>query len=104
MNPYAEYAYDGITLNPMEVLFPKVKGFTIDGEWTTPRMAAAYDRWMTHQVMGWHRFNVFVYKSQPHMSCTFLVERVDFPVSTVITSALTARLSGHSSGFASERC
>ena len=35
----------------MEVLFPKVKGFTIDGEWTTPRMAATYDRWISHQVM-----------------------------------------------------
>lgn len=50
LNPYAEYAYDGITLNPMEVIFPKVKGFTLDGEWTTPRMAATYDRWMSHQV------------------------------------------------------
>ncbi|KAK9787128.1 hypothetical protein WJX73_004056 [Symbiochloris irregularis] len=49
LNPYAEYAYDGITLNPMEVIFPKVKGFHLDGEWTTPRMAATYDRWMTHQ-------------------------------------------------------
>ena len=34
----------------MEVLFVKVKGFTIDGDWTSPKMAATYDRWATHQV------------------------------------------------------
>ena len=50
LNPYAEYAYDGIYLNPLEVLFVKVKGFTIDGDWTSPKMAATYDRWATHQV------------------------------------------------------
>ena len=50
LNPYAEYAYDGIYLNPMEVLFVKVKGFTIDGDWTSPKMAATYDRWISQQV------------------------------------------------------
>ena len=50
LNPYAEYAYDGIYLNPMEVLFVKIKGFTIDGDWTSPKMAATYDRWISQQV------------------------------------------------------
>ena len=28
----------------------KVKGFTLVGDWTSPKMAATYDRWVTHQV------------------------------------------------------
>lgn len=50
VNPYAEYAYDGIGLNPMEVLFVKVKDFQREGEWTTTRMAITYDRWIATQV------------------------------------------------------
>ncbi|BDA51685.1 hypothetical protein COCOBI_19-2410 [Coccomyxa sp. Obi] len=49
LNPYAEYAYDGIGLNPMEVLFVKVKDFQREGEWETTRMAITYDRWIASQ-------------------------------------------------------
>ena len=51
LNPYAEYAYDGITLNPLEVVFVKVKDFTLDIDWTSPLMAATYDRWLSFQVI-----------------------------------------------------
>ncbi|CAL8465845.1 g5381 [Coccomyxa elongata] len=64
LNPYADYAYDGIGLNPMEVLFVKVKGFQREGNWATTRMAITYDRWIASQgqlgTIFWTSFQVFV--------------------------------------------
>ena len=50
MNPYAEMAYDGVDLNPMEVLFVKVKTFLLQAAWVAPTWAQTYDRWLTRQV------------------------------------------------------
>lgn len=50
LNPYAVDAYDGINLNPLEVVFVKVKGFLLQADWTAPRMSQTYDRWLSHQV------------------------------------------------------
>ena len=50
LNPYAEFAYDGIVLNPMEVVFVKVKNFAVDARWTTPHTAVTYDHWMSVKV------------------------------------------------------
>ena len=45
LNPYAEFAYDGLALNPLEVLFVKVKAFQLQTDWTSAMMATTYDRW-----------------------------------------------------------
>ena len=50
INPYAEMAYDGVDLNPMEVLFVKVKSFLLQAAWVAPTWAQTYDRWLTRQV------------------------------------------------------
>ena len=47
LNPYAEFAYDGLMLNPLEVLFVKVKDFQMQTDWTSALMAATYDRWQS---------------------------------------------------------
>ena len=49
-NPYKENSFDGVSLNPLEVIFVKVKGYLLELEWTTPTLADAVDRWMHHQV------------------------------------------------------
>eukprot|EP00884_Botryococcus_braunii_P001513 jgi/Botrbrau1/11362/Bobra.0038s0111.2 len=46
LNPYAEFSYDGTALNPFEVLFIKVKSFTLDGQWSAPKQALKYAQWM----------------------------------------------------------
>ena len=49
LNPYAEYAYDGLALNPLEVMFVKVKGFQVQGDWASAQLATTYQRWLgTH--------------------------------------------------------
>ncbi|EIE24703.1 hypothetical protein COCSUDRAFT_14419 [Coccomyxa subellipsoidea C-169] len=50
LNPYAEFAYDGLVLNPLEVLFVKVKGFQMQGGWLSAQMASTYDRWLSSNV------------------------------------------------------
>ena len=50
MNPYAEHAYDGIDLNPFEVIFVKVKGHFLWADWTTSTAAVVYDRWNSEKV------------------------------------------------------
>ena len=47
LNPYAEFAYDGLLLNPLEVLFVKVKAFQMQTDWMSALMARTYDRWLS---------------------------------------------------------
>ena len=54
LNPYAVEAYDGINLNPLEVVFIKVKGFLLQADWTAPKTSQTYDRWLSHQVSLLH--------------------------------------------------
>ena len=41
LNPYADFAYDGLHLNPMEVVFVKVKRFQQEANWGSARLAAS---------------------------------------------------------------
>ena len=50
LNPYAEHTYDGLPLNPLEVMFVKVKDFQIEGDWMSTHLATTYDRWLELQV------------------------------------------------------
>ena len=50
LNPYADFAYDGLLLNPMEVVFVKVKRFQQEANWGSARLANAYSRWMEQEV------------------------------------------------------
>lgn len=50
LNPYADFAYDGLLLNPMEVVFVKVKRFQQEANWGSARLADAYSRWMEQEV------------------------------------------------------
>ena len=50
LNPYAEYAYDGLLLNPLEVLFVKVKAFQLQTDWVSATMADTYDRWVSQVI------------------------------------------------------
>ena len=50
LNPYAEYAYDGLALNPLEVMFIKVKGFQLQAEWASAQLASTYQRWLGSHV------------------------------------------------------
>ncbi len=50
INPYAEDHYDGVSLNPMEVLFVKVKEFMLDANWVSARLASHYDNWANSMV------------------------------------------------------
>lgn len=54
LNPYAVDAYDGINLNPLEVVFVKVKGFLLQADWSAPKTSQTYDRWLSHQVSLLH--------------------------------------------------
>ena len=49
-NPYADFAYDGVMINPFEVLFVKVKGFHLESDWITSKMAVTYDAWKQTKV------------------------------------------------------
>lgn len=69
MNPYAEYAYDGVVLNPLEVLFVKVKAFQQEAKWTSTRMAMAYARWKEVQV-------THVSSTQTRFGSTFRIGRL----------------------------
>ena len=51
-NPYKEFGNDGIALNPMEVVFVKVKGFMLDGDWAMAQTAATYARWVDSKVIS----------------------------------------------------
>ncbi|KAK9835058.1 hypothetical protein WJX81_007588 [Elliptochloris bilobata] len=50
LNPYAEHTYDGVPLNPLEVMFVKVKDFQLEGDWMSTHLAATYGRWLEAQV------------------------------------------------------
>ena len=50
LNPYDDGSSDGQPLNPLEVLFVKVKDFMLQSRWASATAAAAYDRWITDKV------------------------------------------------------
>eukprot|EP00891_Asterochloris_glomerata_P006722 jgi/Astpho2/6722/Aster-06741 len=52
VNPYGEHYYDGISLNPFEVLFVKTKGVLLGNDWSYSTLATKYDQWMAAQASG----------------------------------------------------
>ncbi|EIE18080.1 hypothetical protein COCSUDRAFT_31853 [Coccomyxa subellipsoidea C-169] len=51
-NPYDDFAYDGLMINPLEVLFVKIKSYQLESNWITSKMAITYERW--HRDQGHH--------------------------------------------------
>ena len=49
-NPYGEMYYDGISIDPFEVMFVKVKEILIKQGWIYAVRARQYDAWLTEQV------------------------------------------------------
>ena len=50
VNPYGENYYDGITIDPFEVIFVKVKELLLERDWSYAVHAAKYDKWLEDQV------------------------------------------------------
>ncbi|KAK9918451.1 hypothetical protein WJX75_004177 [Coccomyxa subellipsoidea] len=48
-NPYDDFAYDGLMINPLEVLFVKMKSYQLESDWITSKMVATYERWQRNQ-------------------------------------------------------
>ncbi|KAK9841148.1 hypothetical protein WJX74_000759 [Apatococcus lobatus] len=51
-SPYAEHHYDGLSLDPLEVVFVKVKSYLLDLQWQAPMRAVKFDSWMTAKKAG----------------------------------------------------
>lgn len=49
-NPYVDMHYDGISFNPYEVMFVKVKGILKGLEWSSMQYAIKYGQWMDQQA------------------------------------------------------
>lgn len=49
VNPYGENYYDGITIDPFEVVFVKVKDLLLERDWSYAVHAAKYDLWLQVQ-------------------------------------------------------
>eukprot|EP00884_Botryococcus_braunii_P008291 jgi/Botrbrau1/17463/Bobra.0054s0050.1 len=49
LNPIQEGLYDGISINPLEVMFVKVKRAMLEAGWEQVRQATKYDAWLSLQ-------------------------------------------------------
>lgn len=52
VNPYGENYYDGITIDPFEVMFVKVKALLLERGWSYAVHASKYDAWLANKVGG----------------------------------------------------
>ena len=50
VNPYKERSLDGMNLNPLEVMFVKVKAHLLYMDAASATAAGTLDRWMRNQV------------------------------------------------------
>lgn len=64
-NPYGEHYYDGISLNPFEVMFVKVKERVLQNDWSFAVQAQKYTTWMEAQEEGVHEITSNIYKTDP---------------------------------------
>jgi hypothetical protein len=64
-NPYGEHYYDGISLNPFEVMFVKVKERVLQNDWSFAVQAQKYTGWMEAQEEGVHEITSNIYKTDP---------------------------------------
>ena len=51
-SPYAENHYDGLSIEPLEAVFVKVKSYLLDLQWTGPSKAVKFDQWQTARDNG----------------------------------------------------
>ncbi|DBB06321.1 TPA: hypothetical protein ACH3X1_011892 [Trebouxia sp. C0004] len=51
-SPYAENHYDGLSIEPLEAVFVKVKSYLLDLQWTGPSKAVKFDQWQTARDAG----------------------------------------------------
>jgi hypothetical protein len=58
MSPAFEFSCDGTSLDPLEVMFVKVKSYMLDTEFTFSKKAAKYQQWQQQvrrcPVRSWH--------------------------------------------------
>ncbi|KAL4428545.1 hypothetical protein ABPG75_002634 [Micractinium tetrahymenae] len=64
-NPYGEYYLDGVSLNPFEVLFVKVKERVLQNDWSFAVQAKKYTEWMEAQAAGTPDVASNVYRDDP---------------------------------------
>jgi hypothetical protein len=50
--PTGEYYNDGISLDPLEVMFVKVKSHMLDNHVSVSKKAVRYEQWQREQVRG----------------------------------------------------
>lgn len=55
VNPYKERSLDGMNLNPLEVMFVKVKAHLLYMDAASATIADTLDRWMRNRV--WRQYN-----------------------------------------------
>lgn len=64
-NPYGEFYLDGVSLNPFEVLFVKVKERVVQSDWSFALQAVKYTEWMEAQASGKPDVVSNVYRDDP---------------------------------------
>lgn len=64
-NPYGENYLDGVSLNPFEVLFVKVKERVLQNDWSFAVQAKKYHHWMDAQAAGTPDVVSNVYRDDP---------------------------------------
>ena len=50
VTPGREFYYDGITLNPFEVMFVPMDTIAVENGWTFAKLASVYASWLSIQV------------------------------------------------------
>lgn len=73
-NPYGELYYDGITIDPFEVMFVKVKELLLERGWMYALHAKKYDAWLEAQVpphIQVFLFAVLSHKTRLYWSISF---------------------------------
>ena len=46
----SEFTMDGVSVDPLEVMFVKVKSYMLTSEWSFSKKAAKYQEWQQQQV------------------------------------------------------
>lgn len=50
LDPTFEWRYDGISINPFEVMFVPMDLMVVENGWSYAKQAAVYDSWLSLQV------------------------------------------------------
>eukprot|EP00195_Chlamydomonas_chlamydogama_P010072 CAMPEP_0202914022 /NCGR_PEP_ID=MMETSP1392-20130828/62019_1 /ASSEMBLY_ACC=CAM_ASM_000868 /TAXON_ID=225041 /ORGANISM="Chlamydomonas chlamydogama, Strain SAG 11-48b" /LENGTH=431 /DNA_ID=CAMNT_0049605511 /DNA_START=282 /DNA_END=1577 /DNA_ORIENTATION=- len=90
-NPMGENYYDGITLDPLEVMFVKVKSFTVMNGISSSRKALKYQQWLHPDLLP--TSSTMAELEAPHNSTT------GGPSSTSDTNSTSSQHQGHAAGY-----